>query len=358
MRLPGGVSDKDMGEGYGRTDRILDFLRTRMSIEEVTGSLQITNVIGKLNPPISNTIREIKEYFAETDYTPLFDVDKNRHVVKFGIFPKAALKQKYWLNLLLFVATIGTTIFAGYLNSGSIIGGILFSLSIMAILTCHELAHYFVSRRAGMVTTLPYFIPIPFHFVGTFGAVIRMKSLVPSRRTLLRVGMAGPVAGFLIALPITIIGIALSSVRPAPDQGLYLRLGDSLLFSFLINLMHTAIPAGSDLFLHPMAFAGWLGFLVTSMNLVPIGQLDGGHVAFSLLLKKRRILYIPIGICLVGLGFLWFGWFVWGILAFLLARRDPVIQDAVTPLTLREKLYCLLPLVVLILTFIPQPFAF
>lgn len=344
-------------ESYTRVDDILNYLKTKMSIDEVTGSLQITDVVGKLNLPVTRTIKEIKEFFATTDYTPLFNIEKEKHIVKFGIFRKATLKQKYWLNLLLFIATILTTVFAGYLNSGSVTGGILFSLSIMAILTCHELAHYFVSRRAGMVTSLPYFIPIPFHFVGTFGAVIRMKSLVPSRSTLLRVGMAGPLAGFLVALPVTIIGIALSTIQPAPDQGLYLRLGDSLLFSFFINILHTTIPSGSDLFLHPMAFAGWLGFLVTSMNLIPIGQLDGGHVVFSLLLKRRRIFYIPIGVCLVGLGLLWPGWFIWGILAFLLARRDPVIQDAITPLTTREKLYSLLPLTVLILTFIPQPFS-
>lgn len=347
-------------------EEIVDFLRYKMDIEEVATGINITKVVGTIHLPIEKTIGEIKEYFSSTDYTPLFGKEKSRHVVQFGIFRKVEDTPKYWLNIVLFVATILSTILAGSFNSGGdpfknfadILLGIPFSFSIMAILTCHELGHYFVSRKAGMITTLPYFIPVPFHFLGTFGAVIRMKSLVPSRRTLLRVGMAGPIAGFLVALPITIIGIALSKVNIAPEAGGYLKLGDSLLFYLLAKIIHPNIPAGADIFLHPMAFAGWIGFLVTSMNLIPIGQLDGGHVAYSVLLQKRRYLYVPIIIGLVALGLLWLGWYFWGLLAFFLARRDPVIQDTLTPLTKREKLYALFPLIILILTFIPQPFTF
>jgi len=332
-------------------------LKHKMTIDEVTDTLSVTKVIGTLNPPIGRTISEVKEFFSGTEYTPLFDSENKKHVVRFGIFRKAEEKQKYWLNLLLFLATLLTTIFAGYLNSGNIISGMVFSFSIMAILTCHELGHYFVSKKAGMITTLPYFIPVPFHFIGTFGAVIKMKSIVPSRGTLLRVGMSGPVAGFLVALPITIIGIALSEIQPAPEGATYLKLGDSLLFYFLANIIHQNIPQGVDIFLHPMAFAGWLGFLVTSMNLIPIGQLDGGHVAYSLFLKKRKYIYGLLIIGLVALGFLWPGWFIWGVLAFFLARRDPVVQDSLTPLSRNEKIAAVLPLIVLILTFIPKPFA-
>lgn len=344
-------------------EEIIDFLKYKMTIEQIMG-ISITKVVGKLNPPVDKTIDEIKEYFSTTEYTPIFDTEGKHHVVKFGIFKKVEDNPKYWLNILLFVATILSTVLAGSLNSGGnpfknfsdILLGIPFSFSIMAILTCHELGHYFVSRKAGMITTLPYFIPAP-HLIGTFGAVIRMKSIVPSRSTLLRVGIAGPLAGFLVALPITIIGIALSKIQPAPEGAAYLRLGDSLLFFILAKIIHPNIPQGADLFLHPMAFAGWLGFLVTSMNLIPIGQLDGGHISYSVFLKKRRYMYIPIIAVLIALGFLWLGWFIWGLLAFFLARRDPVIQDSITPLTKREKIYAILPLIIIILTFIPQPFA-
>jgi len=345
-------------------EEIIEYLKHKMTIQEVEQNLNLMKVRGKINFPIERTINEIKEYFSKTDYTPLFSEDKKGHVIQFGIFKKIEDRPKYWLNVILFFATIASTIFAGSLNSGGdpfrnlgdLWLGIPFSFSIMAILTCHELGHYFVSRRAGMITSLPYFIPVPLHFIGTFGAVIQMKSIVPSRKSLLRVGMAGPISGFLVALPITIIGLALSNIKIATEATGYLRLGDSLLFLALAKIIHPNIPQGADIILHPMAFAGWLGLFVTSMNLIPIGQLDGGHVAYSVLLQKRRYSYIPIMIGLLGLGFLWQGWIIWIFLAYFIARRDPVIQDSLTPLTKKEKLYALIPLIILILTFVPQPF--
>jgi len=347
-------------------EEILEFLKSKMTIEEVSGSLIMTKVTGRLFSPVEKTISEIKEYFALTDYTPLFDTEGKNQVVKFGVFRKVKGRQKYWLNIVLFIGTLLSTIFVGAYNAGGdpfknlsdIFLGIPFSLSIMAILTCHELGHYFVSKRAGMITSLPYFIPAPFHFFGTFGAVIRMKSIVPSRRTLLRVGVAGPIAGFVIALPLAIIGIALSEIGPAPEGLEYFRLGDSLLFSLLAKLLHPEIPSGYDLFLHPVALAGWIGFLVTSINLIPVGQLDGGHISYSLFLKKRKYLYIPILATLVGLCLLWPGWILWVVLAFFLARRDPTVQDCITPLTKKEKLLAVIALVILILTFIPIPITF
>jgi membrane-associated protease RseP (regulator of RpoE activity) len=345
-------------------EEILQYLHGKMEIDDVSGDLMITKVSGSLFEPVQRTIREIKDYFSHTDYTPLFTREKGKNVVMFGIFKKSDHKPKYWLNILLFVATLATTLFAGSLNSGGnpfanindIWLGIPFSFSLMAILTCHELGHYFVSKREGMVTTLPYFIPAP-HFLGTFGAVIRMKSIVPTRSSLLRVGMAGPLAGFIVAVPITIAGIALSTVQPMPEGTGFLSLGDSLLFSLLARLIHPSMPYGSDLFLHPMAFAGWIGFLITSMNLIPIGQLDGGHVAYSVFLGKRRMAYIPIFVVLMLLGvFFWFGWIFWGLLAFFIARRDPMVQDTITPLSAQERISTIIPLVILILTFIPQPF--
>jgi len=345
-------------------ERVIEFLNTKMSVEDIADSSVMVKVKGKIHLPIQKTIGEIKEYFLHTEYTPLFSEENGQHTVQFGIYRKPDTKPKYWLNIILFFATILSTIFAGSFNSGGnpfenvsdLLLGIPFSLSIMAILTCHELGHYFVSRREGMITTLPYFIPVPFHFLGTFGAVIRMKSIVPSRKSLLKVGMSGPIAGFLVALPICIIGIYLSEISAAPETEGVLRLGDSLLFWIFARIIHPSIPPGHDIFLHPVAFAGWLGLFVTSMNLIPIGQLDGGHVTFSLFLKKRRHLYIPIFGAVIALGLLWFGWYFWLLVAFFIARRDPIIQDTLTPLSTRERLYAVIPLVILILTFVPQPF--
>lgn len=345
-------------------EEIIDYLKTKMSVEEVTGSAATMKVKGLLHPPLSKTVADINEYFSRTGYTPLFGQEKDRHTVRFGIYRRPDAQQRYTLNILLFIATILSTVLAGSLNSGGnpfenfadLLLGVPFSLSIMAILTCHELGHYFVSRKEGMVTTLPYFIPMPLHFLGTFGAIIQMKSIVPSRKSLLKVGMSGPIAGFLVALPITLIGIYLSEIRISPEGEGFLKLGDSLLFSILARIIHIDIPPGYDLFLHPVAFAGWLGLFVTSMNLIPVGQLDGGHIAFSIFLRKRKYLYIPIFGIMLALGILWFGWFVWIIFAFFLARRDPVIQDELTPLSNRERTYALIPLIILILTFVPRPF--
>lgn len=343
---------------------IIDYLRTKMSVIETFFGGQYFTAYGRLYEPFEDNIRDIKDFCKIYGYTPIFSEEKGYHKVIFGVIPEIVDKPKIWLNILLFVATIFTTLLAGSFNSGGnplenfgdILLGIPFSISIMAILTFHELGHYFVSRRYGMVTSLPYFIPVPFHFLGTFGAIIRMKSIVPSRKALLRIGMAGPISGFVVALIVSIIGIALSEVKPAPETGAYIKLGDSILFYILGRLIHPSIPEGMDIFLHPVAFAGWIGFLVTSMNLIPIGQLDGGHIAYSLLLKNQKKLYLPIIILLIGFGILWQGWIIWGLLAFILARREPLIQDSLTPLSKRERLYALIALVVLILSFIPQPF--
>jgi Zn-dependent protease len=286
-------------------EEILNFLKDKMTIDEAGGDFNVAKVTGMLNPPIEKTIDEIKKYFSTTDYTPMFESEGKRHIVKFGIFKKVEDKPKYWLNILLFLATIVTATFGYYFWFGGLQRGVVFALSLIAILTCHELGHYFVSQKEGMITSLPYFIPVPFHFIGTFGAIIKMKSIARSRKSLLKVGMAGPIAGFLVALPISIIGIYLSEVVTVPEvtePGRYLIFGDSLLFHLLTKIIHPNMPQDATLFIHPMGFAAWVGFLVTALNLIPIGQLDGGHVLYSILLKKRRFLYIPLLAGIVALG--------------------------------------------------------
>ncbi len=346
-------------------EEIIRYLEMRMTIVKVLQDIRFVTILGKLNEPVEQTIKDIKEYCSQFGYTPFFSQEGEYQKIQLFMLQQVTDRPRIWLNALLFLATVFTTLLAGSFNSGGnpfqkfsdIFIGIPFSFSIMAILTCHELGHYFVSKRLGMHTSLPYFIPVPFHFLGTFGAIIRMKSVVPSRKALLRVGLAGPVCGFVMSFLIAIIGIALSEVKFAPPGNNYLKLGDSLLFYFLGKILHPSLPEGADIFLHPMAFAGWIGFLVTSMNLIPIGQLDGGHIAYSLLLKKQKKLYFPVIALLIGFGILWQGWIIWGLLAFILARREPLIQDTITPLSKRGRLYAIVALAILILTFIPQPFS-
>jgi membrane-associated protease RseP (regulator of RpoE activity) len=340
----------------------IEFLKTKMAIEVEEHDVNYARLSGRLNPPLETTINEIENYFKDTGYTTILGRNKGRDVITIGIVPIVKDRPRVWLNVVLFIATILTTLWAGSTFQGGnplvklkdLWLGIPFSFSLMAILTGHELGHYFVSRRFGMATSLPYFIPMP-NFIGTFGAMIRMKSIVPDRRSLLRVGMAGPIVGFMIALPITVIGIALSRTVIMPTNGAYVRLGDSLLFSLIVKLIHPVMPKNMDLFLHPMAFAGWIGFLVTGMNLIPIGQLDGGHVAYSLLFEHRKKLYLPLALILIGFGILWPGWLIWGFLAFIMARRDPLVKNGLTPLSKNEIVWGLVTFLLLILTFTPQP---
>ncbi len=343
---------------------IISFLSSRMQINKIGTGINGFRVTGRIYEPLKAALESIKEYFRKTEYTPLFSVANGEHNVHLAYLRKAEDRPEYWLNILLFAATLLSTMFVGAYNAGAdpikniadMVCGIPFSFSIMAILTCHEFGHYIVSRRAGMITSLPYFIPVPINLIGTLGAIIRMKSIIPSRRDLLNVGMAGPICGFLISLPITVIGIALSDVQPTTGTVAAIRLGDSLLFSFFVRLLHANMPPGHDLFLHPMAFAGWIGFLVTSLNLLPIGQLDGGHIAFSIFGRNRKRSYPFLIAAMIGLSLLWPGWIIWGLLAFLTARREPVVQDTITPITRKDRILALVPLLVLILTFIPQPF--
>ncbi|MFQ5585402.1 MAG: site-2 protease family protein, partial [Thermodesulfobacteriota bacterium] len=195
----------------------------------------------------------------------------------------------------LFAATVVTTLASGALQQGldifhnpsTILQGYPFSIAIIAILGTHELGHFFASKRHRVVTTVPYFIPGPPlpPMVGTFGAVIRIKSPIVHRTALIDIGAAGPIAGFIVSIAVTVWGLALSPVLPAPSGEGHIIFGSSLIFHALSFLVLGPIPAGYDIFLHPVAFAGWIGFFITCMNLLPIGQLDGGHVLYALLRK-------------------------------------------------------------------------
>jgi membrane-associated protease RseP (regulator of RpoE activity) len=160
--------------------------------------------------------------------------------------------------------------------------GYSFALPLMAILLAHELGHYFAARLHGVDTSPPYFIPMPYALIGTFGAVIRMRGAIRLRDALFDIGAAGPLAGLVVALPVLTYGLATSDVKPLDPGQAYLVEGRSLLYLALLYLLKGPIPEGSDIILNPTALAGWAGLLVTMINLVPVGQLDGGHVAYAL----------------------------------------------------------------------------
>jgi membrane-associated protease RseP (regulator of RpoE activity) len=193
-------------------------------------------------------------------------------------------------HILLFIATLFTTTLAGALMEASpnipfwpqLYKGLPFSLTLLTILLFHEFGHYFMARKHRVDATLPYFIPAPPPFIlGTFGAVIKMRSPVSSKRALFDIGVAGPLSGVLVAIPAIVVGLRLSEVRVASELTGGLHLGSSLLFLLLSRISVGLVPEGHDIVLHSIAFAGWIGLLVTMINLLPVGQLDGGHVTYA-----------------------------------------------------------------------------
>jgi membrane-associated protease RseP (regulator of RpoE activity) len=239
----------------------------------------------------------------------------------------------------------------------SLTKGAQFTVSLLTILLAHELGHYFMARHFNVAVTLPYLIPFPMSMFGTMGAVIRMKDIPPSRRALLMIGAAGPLAGLAVGIPILLLGIALSQVEALPAGGGYLMEGNSLLYAALKYIVHGRwLPSGGlDMMMHPVAFAGWAGLLVTSLNLLPAGQLDGGHAASALLGPRARYLSMALIGVLLLLGTIWQGWLMWAVLVFVFSRHDVPPLDAVSPLHPRDKLLAVLLLVLFVLTFAPVP---
>lgn len=255
------------------------------------------------------------------------------------------------LNVLLFIATFFTTYY---------VDGIWYSVTIMTILLAHEMGHFFMCRKYGVESTMPYFLPLPFPPFGTFGAVIKMKGLIPNKRALFDIGATGPLMGLVFAIPAIFIGLYLSDVHPVPtDDSQYLGLGEPILFSFISKLVIGPLPEGMDIYLHPVAFAGWAGLFVTALNLLPIGQLDGGHIMYALLGKKSNVVY-KIGIiifCAIAI-FLYPGWMVFAVLLLIFGFRHPAPTDEITTLDPKRKILGIILLIIFFVSFTPVPLRF
>lgn len=345
-----------------------DFLSLQQSISEVmeieeTGwEGNSLRVVGRFYPFLPQPYLALREKLAPFGYPYRLQPSGDRIILRLWEERRVREKPSWPLHLFLFLLTLITTLYAGALQEGGnpfrnlldLQRGIPFSFTLMAILGVHEFGHYFVSSRRHIRVTLPYFIPAP-SILGTFGAFIKMKSPVPDKRTLLDIGVAGPLSGFAVALPALIVGLALSQVTPATKaEGL--NLGSSLLLNLLSHLIVGSIPPHYDLILHPVAFAGWIGTLVTALNLLPLGQLDGGHVAYALLGKKQHLVARFTFFALVLMGLLWQGWLFWALLTLLVGMRHPALLDDWTPLDPRRKALGLLAFLIFILCFIPIPF--
>ncbi|MDH5716827.1 MAG: site-2 protease family protein [Spirochaetia bacterium] len=273
--------------------------------------------------------------------------------------PKDAKRK----HLLLFVLTFFSTTLNQFLlgTSSDIFSDFLIAISysvpLMIILLAHEMGHFLYAKRYNVDATLPYFIPLPFISpIGTLGAFIKMKSLPPDKNALLDIAFWGPAMSFSLAIPFSIAGIMMSEVIPiTPDLG-GLYFGEPLIFKMILHSIKD-VPAGHDVLLHPMAFAGWVGFLVTAINLFPIGQLDGGHIAYAVLGKRQKSLaYLFMGIIIL-LSFDFFGWIFFAAMIYFMIgiQHPPYLENSNFKLNRKQKRMAVLSILMLIFSFIAVP---
>jgi len=321
-----------------------------------------------------------QEYPAVT--YPAFAENRNGHGVPHAL-PR--LRERYWLYALLFVITLFSTTLVGsslqadfnrnlpfdvvhYLyafvnvwsHPGLIWQGLPFSLTLLTILLAHESGHYFACMYYGVDASLPYFLPAP-TLMGTFGAFIRIRSAIYSKRVLFDIGVAGPLAGFIFLLPALAVGLAFSKVIPGIGHQGDIQFGTPGLQWILQKAIFPGVPA-ADIYLHPVARAAWIGILATALNLLPIGQLDGGHILYALVGDKHKLLskifiaaLIPVGYrCWPPYGFRWWPWWLWAVVLYFLARRHPMIVDP-SQLSPGRKWLALVALIVFLLCFTAAP---
>lgn len=363
---------------------------------------------GELRGDSMEAYDAISEALKKHTITPFFRDEENQHtilLIKGLIEPQPS---NPWINLILFLVTLvsvlmagadynyqyiydkapGETLFEAYKVIIANLGlGWPFAASLLGILLAHEFGHYLTARYHRTAVTLPYFIPLPFlGGLGTLGAAIQLKEPPKNKRVLMDIGVAGPLAGLVIAIPVLLYGLSLSALDNLPDLNslnqssvlegnsiLYLAAkylvhgkllplpvsyGDISPFVYWTRYLLTGLPipyGAEDVFMHPIALAGWVGLLVTAINLIPTGQLDGGHTLFSLIgdrVKKLRPYVITI---MVFMGLLYTGWWIWALLIFFLGRNHAEPYDQITPLNPLRKILAVFTLIIFVLVFTPVP---
>jgi len=397
----------DSGSPKDLADKLLPLVRQVMSITDITEGDQkqpfAIRFRGTLISDSQLAFEKLDPAFKQAGTTLLFREENDGHEILGmpGVIQPQASNPL--VNVILFLLTLASMLMAGALYGmeipadTSILGilqatlqnlpnGITFAASLLGILMAHEFGHYFAARFHRIAVSLPYFLPFPLSLFGTLGAFIRLKEPPKNRRVLLDIGLSGPIAGLIVAIPVLLVGLYLSDLGRLPlnamaAQGSVLE-GNSLLYlamkyivtgEFLPKPLHYAglspfvywvryffigLPmpyGGTDVLLHPLAWAGWAGLLVTMLNLIPAGQLDGGHAIYVLLGKATKRLWpFIIGLLLL-LGTVWPGWYIWAGLVFLMGRTYARPRDEITPLDPRRKWIAIFGLVLFVLVFIPVP---
>jgi membrane-associated protease RseP (regulator of RpoE activity) len=331
---------------------------------------------------------------------PLFRMEGQMQVIL--LVPKIENQKPFnpLINLLFFIITFISVLYVGITNSMTeapaqlsvqvlwqlVLTGLPFTVSILSILLAHEFGHYFAGRIHKVHVSLPYFIPFPAG-LGTFGAFINMRGIPKNRKQLLDIGIAGPLAGFVVAVPLLFIGLKLSTLNTLPltasSEASMILEGNSLIYLALKYLAFgqllpapmeyggiqpilywvryfftsTPFPAGGmDVMLHPVAWAGWVGLMVTMLNLVPAGQFDGGHIFYVLFGKQgANKIYPWVLAAMIGLGFFWQGWWFWAAMVFVFGRMHAEPLDQITPLNPGRKRLAILGLLIFVICFIPVP---
>lgn len=388
-------------------EQISSLVNRVMTVSSITVGNHSDNVLaryrGQLHKDSVQAYDQLTASLKPYNITPLFREDEDQHLIVLleGVLDPAPSNPV--LNLVLFVLTLISVLFAGTLYSyegpvpedglemilvllRNLDQGFAFGASILGILLAHEFGHYLAARYHKTAVTLPYFIPFPLSLLGTMGAFIQLKAPPKNKRILHDIGLAGPLAGLVVAIPVLLVGLALSPVEmidPVIPQGsAFILEGNSVFYLFAKYVIHgQLLPApqsyeglspllywvryiftghplplgGQDVMMHPMAWAGWAGLLVTALNLIPAGQLDGGHALYVLFGSKARRLLPVILISLTLLGMVWSGWWLWVALIFFLGQRHAEPLDQITRLDSRRKAIAILSLLIFLLIFTPIP---
>jgi len=285
-------------------------------------------------------------------------------------------RHRYWVHTLLFLATLATTTVVGALHYAAfeaafearpvvdldwrlLVRGLWYSGTLLAILGAHEMGHYFMCRYHRVDATLPYFLPAPLPLTGTVGAFIRIREMFPNKRVLFDIGVAGPLAGFAVLVPALFWGLTLSNVAVLPEHFEGLSLGEPPLFRLASWLVWGPVPEGASVNLHPMGFAAWFGLIATALNLLPFGQLDGGHIAYAVLGRRSTSVSMATVLVAVGLTFVSQSWLIVAVMMLVMlvtiGARHPRVLDEATALDPVRRRLALAAAVILVLCFTPAP---
>jgi membrane-associated protease RseP (regulator of RpoE activity) len=339
------------------------FATESVHIHEDAGAVSFS---GRLLVDPEDAFSLLRRRLEMLGYVPILRRHKGQDTITVAPAPREGGRSRAWINLALFLATIGTVTLGGAFQEGynpfteppaAILRGVPFAFALLAILVAHELAHFLVTRAHGMKATLPFFIPMPLSPVGTFGALIKMESPILDRKTLFDVGISGPLAGLALSIVALVIGLRFSEATvQVPQEGVQL-LGTGLLVDWITQIVMGPLPENLVVVLHPIAFAGWFGVFITFINLIPISQLDGGHVGYAFFGGAHRFVATLIFLGMLALGLFSPWWFLWAVLVFALGRlRHPPPLNDITPLDAKRKALAIFSFVLLFLLGTVRPF--